>query len=138
MRTEEARRRFADARVARLATVRPSGSPHLVPVTFACTGDTIYTAVDAKPKTTKRLARLANIEVNPQVCLLVDYYHADWQELWWVRADGSARIVDDGPELDEAARALAAKYPQYADDPPAGPAIVVAVGSWRGWASAGE
>lgn len=137
MHTDEARRRFADAPVARLATIRPSGSPHLIPVTFASVGDTVYTAVDAKPKTTRRLVRLANIEMNPRVCLLVDHYSADWQSLWWARADGSARVVDDGPELVEAARALAAKYPQYADVSPAGPAIVVAVDSWRGWAAAG-
>jgi len=49
----EARSRFAAGRVARLATVRPDGSPHLVPVVFALDGPTIAFAVDDKPKSTR-------------------------------------------------------------------------------------
>ncbi|MPZ63382.1 MAG: TIGR03668 family PPOX class F420-dependent oxidoreductase [Propionibacteriales bacterium] len=133
---DDARARFAGARVARLGTVGPAGEPHLVPVTFACRMDTVYTAVDAKPKTTRRLKRLANLESNPAVCLLVDHYSDDWDDLWWVRADGRAHVVPDGPEFGEAIRSLRAKYPQYADAPPEGPAIVVAVTRWQGWSAA--
>jgi len=57
---DEARRRFAAARVARLATVDASGRPHQVPVVFAHHAldgtDRLVTAVDHKPKTTDRLA----------------------------------------------------------------------------------
>src|ERR1700733_13146799 len=84
----EARRRFAGAAVARLATVGPGGRPHLVPVTFAVGGDPIYTPVDAKPKTTANLQRLRNIAASPQVAVLADHYAADWAQLWWARADG--------------------------------------------------
>src|SRR5947207_9112063 len=86
----EARRRFAAAVVARLATVTPDGRPHIVPVTFAVDGDVIYSAVDAKPKTTTRLARLRNIAAEPRVAVLADHYQADWDRLWWARADGAA------------------------------------------------
>ena len=48
-----------DARVARLATVDPDGRPHVVPICFALDGDTLYTAVDEKPKSTRRLIRKA-------------------------------------------------------------------------------
>ena len=58
MKAREARERFARARVARLATLTPDGRPHLVPVVFAVLGDTVYSAVDAKPKRTLELARL--------------------------------------------------------------------------------
>ena len=137
MEAAEARRRFAAARVARLATAGPDGRPHLVPVTFAVTGDAIVSAVDHKPKRTLALKRLANVAANPRVALLVDEYDEDWARLWWARADGAARIVD--PASEEHARAIAplvARYEQYADSPPAGPAIVVAVERWSGWAAA--
>src|SRR6202000_3142055 len=55
--SEEARARFAAARVARLATADAAGRPHLVPIAFAVAGDTIYSAVDAKPKRTRAGAR---------------------------------------------------------------------------------
>ena len=91
----EARRRFAAARVARLATADLEGRPHLVPIVFALAGETLYSVVDAKPKRTTELRRLRNVRSNPSVSLLVDHYDdADWSALWWVRADGSARVLD--------------------------------------------
>jgi PPOX class probable F420-dependent enzyme len=135
----QARERFAAARVARLATADTDGRPHLVPVVFALDGDTLYTAVDdVKPKTTRRLRRLANIAANPAVALLADHYEDDWTALWWVRADGAARLVEPGDA--EAARAralLAERYPQYREAPPPGVAIAVNVTRWSGWAAAG-
>jgi len=131
----EARGRFAAARVARLATADATGRPHLVPVTFAVDGDTIFTAVDAKPKRTTALRRLANVAANPRVALLVDHYDDDWSQLWWVRADGTARVV--GPEAPKARRAadlLLARYPRFALR---GPVMIVEVAHWTGW-SAGE
>jgi PPOX class probable F420-dependent enzyme len=137
MDTGEARRLFAAARVAHLATVDAAGTPHLVPVTFAVhDGSTggIVTAVDHKPKRTPRLRRLDNIAANPAVCLLVDAYDEDWDRLWWVRADGRARITapDQGPAR-AAVALLQDKYPQYRADPPDGPVIEIAVARWRGW-----
>jgi PPOX class probable F420-dependent enzyme len=68
----EARRRFSAERVARLATTDASGHPHLVPIVFAVSGETIYSAVDAKPKRSMALRRLANVAANPQVAILLD------------------------------------------------------------------
>jgi PPOX class probable F420-dependent enzyme len=134
----EARRRFAAARVARLATADASGRPHLVPTVFALDGDTLYSAVDAKPKRTTALRRLANVTENPQVALLVDHYDdADWTALWWARADGTARVVEPGdPDADHGLALLGARYAQYRADPPAGPVLVVAVERWSGWNAA--
>ena len=131
----EARERFASGRVARLGTVTPDGSPHLVVVTFALDGDSIYTAVDQKPKRTRALKRLANIERNPHVALLTDHWDdADWSQLWWVRADGRAQVHESHPH---ALALLTERYEQYRDDPPAGPVIEVAVERWSGWSAAG-
>lgn len=133
------RERVAAARVGRLATVTSERRPHLVPVCFAIGGhaDTIVSAVDAKPKRTTALRRLANLQTNPAVSLLVDQYDDDWSQLWWVRVDGSARVVSAGSAYDEAIAVLAAKYPQYREAPPAGPAIVITATSWQGWQFSG-
>ena len=130
---ETARRRFAAAPVARLATVGGDGGPHLVPVVFAVEGDTVYTADDGKPKTSQRLRRLANIAANPAVSLLVDRYDDDWTRLWWVRADGVAAVHADGPAWTVGAALLRAKYPQYQTVSLDGPMIVVAVSGWASW-----
>jgi PPOX class probable F420-dependent enzyme len=132
---DDARRRFELARSARLATVSDDGQPHLVPVTFALERDLIYTAVDAKPKSTRQLRRLSNIRSNPRVSLLADHYADDWSALWWVRADGIAVILGDRAEIAGPVRLLAARYPQYAAEPPAGPVIAIRVGRWTGWSA---
>jgi PPOX class probable F420-dependent enzyme len=134
--------RFTQSPVARLATITPDGIPHLVPVVFAVDGasrgapDVVYTAVDAKPKTTRRLRRLANIESNPEVTLLVDQYADDWTQLWWVRADGVAAIHSGGEAMDTGFRLLRAKYPQYQSVPLHGPVIAVKVHRWSSWHAA--
>ena len=131
---DEARRRFAAARVARLATVSARGAPHLVPVVFALVDDVAYTAVDGKPKTTQRLQRLANIAATGRASLLVDAYGEDWAVLWWVRFDGSAQVLGvDNSESDVAVDALTSKYPQYVSEPPTGPVIAVRLTGWRSW-----
>src|ERR1700722_12776867 len=127
--------RFASATVARLATVGSTGAPHLVPITFALLDDrTLVTAVDHKPKRTTALRRLANIEANPRVSVLVDHYEDDWERLWWVRADGRARVEKAAPA--GAAEALAQRYIQYRERPPQGPFIVVEIQRFSGWSAA--
>jgi PPOX class probable F420-dependent enzyme len=133
---EEARRRFATARVARLATADADGVPHLVPVVFAVEEDRVVVAVDRKPKRTTALKRLANVRVNPRVALLADHYEEDWDALWWVRADGSGRVADPGTEdARHAVDLLQERYPQHRAQPPEGPVLVVAVTRWSGWSA---
>jgi PPOX class probable F420-dependent enzyme len=131
----EMRKRFGEARVARLATADAGGRPHLVPLCFALAGDRIVSVVDAQPKRTLELQRLANIRAQPRVSLLVDHYDDDWTRLWWVRADGTARVVGRGAEREDAVALLTAKYPQYEEKPPAGPVLEVTVDRWRGWSA---
>jgi PPOX class probable F420-dependent enzyme len=130
---EDARRLFAGARVARLATVAADGRPHLVPVVFALDEDVVYSAVDEKPKRTRRLRRLENVRANPRVALLADHYDdSDWDALWWARADGFARVLE-GPEAAPGIELLTGRYGQYRETPPRGPVLAVAVERWSGW-----
>ena len=126
------RQRVEAARVGHLATVRPDGRPHVVPCCFALVDDTVYSAVDAKPKSTLALQRLRNLEAHPAASLVVDHYEDDWAQLWWIRLDGAARIAA-GDERNAALAALAAKYAQYVDAPPPGAVIALDVETWRAW-----
>lgn len=133
MNDEEMRLRLGEARVARLATVTSDGRPHLVPCCFALVGDIVYSAVDAKPKSTLALRRLANLRANPRAALLVDFYADDWSTLWWVRVDGRGDVIGAGADRDAAVTVLAKKYDQYHSEPPPGPVIAIAIDTWRSW-----
>jgi len=142
---DEARRRFMAAQVARLATVDAALRPHLVPIVFARHGGEIVTAIDHKPKRSQRVKRLRNIAAHPAVCLLVDAYGEDWDRLWWVRADGDARILPPGApeagardEYTAAIEVLRQKYAPYRQQPPDGPVIAITVHRWHGWRATAE
>jgi PPOX class probable F420-dependent enzyme len=124
---------FAESPVAMLATSGPDGAPHIVPVVFAVHDDVAFTAVDAKRKSTQRLRRLANIEANPQVSMLVDHYEDDWTGLWWVRADGVAAIHYSGDAMATGYSLLRRKYPQYQRIALDGPVVTVEVQRWSSW-----
>jgi PPOX class probable F420-dependent enzyme len=125
--------RLTSARVARLATTDPDGRPHLVPIVFAVEGDTLYSAVDRKPKRSTTLRRIENARTRPEVTILVDHYDEDWQQLWWIRVRGRARVLDEGDERARALELLQAKYPQYRSEPPDGPVLAVDVSDVRSW-----
>ncbi|MGY4969354.1 TIGR03668 family PPOX class F420-dependent oxidoreductase [Streptomyces nigrescens] len=131
---EDARQRFVASPVARLATASASGTPHLVPVTFAAEDDALYFAVDHKPKSTWDLRRLRNIRENDHVTALVDQYDDDWSHLWWVRADGHAEVIEDDGRRRHPIALLQAKYVQYREQPPQGPVVAIRVARWSGWA----
>jgi PPOX class probable F420-dependent enzyme len=133
MESDIARRRLGEARVARLATAGEDGRPHIVPVVFVLHGDALYFAVDAKPKQTRNLQRLKNIAANPAVSLLVDHYEDDWTRLWWVRVDGTARVVTDDAQARHATDLLVEKYMQYRNARPEGPVVAVQIDRITGW-----
>jgi PPOX class probable F420-dependent enzyme len=124
------------ARVARLATIDPDGRPHLVPITFALAGEVLYSAVDSKPKRSRRLKRIENARARPEVTVLVDGYEEDWSRLWWLRLRGTARVLERGDEFDRALSLLGDKYEQYRANPPGGPVLAVDVTERREWAAA--
>lgn len=128
-------RHVAEASVARLATTGPDGRPHAVPVTFVLDGNTLYFAVDAKPKRTSNLKRLRNIAANPRVAVLVDHYEDDWSKLWWVRVDGSARVLDDTAESARVIEMLQERYAQYRQARPKGPVVAISIERVSGWSA---
>ncbi|MBA3865210.1 MAG: TIGR03668 family PPOX class F420-dependent oxidoreductase [Solirubrobacterales bacterium] len=137
MTSARARERFASARVARLATADRSGRPHLVPIAFALNGERIYSVVDAKPKRSVELRRLANVRENPAVALLVDHYEdGDWEALWWARADGRGRVLD--PAEPEAERAVALLGERYPRQQARGEVLAIDVERWSGWEGSGS
>jgi PPOX class probable F420-dependent enzyme len=139
-RTEELAR-LRTAHVGRLATVTPTGRPHVVPFVFVLIEDgddlRIVWAVDRKPKRDARIRRLENLEANPFAELVVDGYDEDWTRLWWVRVGGRARILADGDEREHALAALAEKYAGYRAEPPDGPAVAIDVDRISSWSSSG-
>lgn len=135
------RSRVDAARVGRLATVRPDGTPHLVPICFALItdgsgGDVVVSGTDDKPKTTYSLQRLQNVLANPSVTLLVDHYEEEWERAWWIRVDGDGRVVEDGAQHEQAVSALRAKYEQYSKVDIPGAVLAIDIHRWRGWAYA--
>ena len=129
---QEAKKRLGEARVGRLATADAGGIPHVVPFVFALDGNTLYWAVDEKPKRTRQIKRLANIAANPNVEVVVDRYAERWERLWWVRAAGPAQVVE-GAEEQRALALLAAKYRQYRKQPPGGPVVAIEVARLTWW-----
>lgn len=130
---EDARQRLALARVGRLATASGDGRPHLVPAVFAVEGAALYMAVDRKPKRSTELRRLRNVRENPRVAFLVDHYEDDWARLWWVRVDGTARVLEDPAAMRGPIELLCAKYSQYRADRPDGPVIAIMIERVSGW-----
>ena len=132
--TTREREILAGAEVARLATVRPDGRPHLVPVTFASPEPgLLVTAVDHKPKRDTNLQRLRNVQAHPAVSLLVDHYDDDWAALWWLRVDAAARVVFKEPDRTTLTETLVGKYAQYLARPPTGPVIAMKVDAITSW-----
>jgi PPOX class probable F420-dependent enzyme len=123
---DQARHFLERQRVAHLATADASGAPHVVPICFALIDDTLYIAIDQKPKQADvwRLRRLRNIASNPQVAVVADFYDDnDWSRLGFVLLRGRARVLDAAPATDSpestaaeharAVSALRARYTQY-------------------------
>ena len=114
MLTGQARHFLDHHRVANFATADPGGQPHIVPICYAVSGDSVYFTIDEKPKrlTDKPLKRIRNLQQNPHVALVVDRYDEDWTRLGWVMVQGEAALLDNGEEHSKAQRLLKARYPQ--------------------------
>jgi PPOX class probable F420-dependent enzyme len=127
------RRRVREAPIARLATLTPAGRPHIVPICFVLDGDTLYSAVDAKPKSTRALVRLENIRAHTVVSVIIDHYESEWRKLWWIRLDGHAQLLEVGTQRDGALDLLIRKYRQYEATTDFGTVIAIDVRTWRAW-----
>lgn len=112
MLSESERRFLAEQRIAHLATADRRGVPHVVPVCFVVSDDTLYITVDEKPKRRGggALKRLRNIAENPMAAVVADRYDEDWTRLGWVMLRGRAEILAAGPEHDQAQVLLRERY----------------------------
>ena len=136
---EDERAFLEGCRVAHFATADAAGVPHVVPVCFALAGETVYIAIDRKPKSGKPLKRLRNIAENPHVALTADHYDdADWTRLRWVMVRGRAELLEGGPEHAAAHRHLRTRYRQYrAMDLAPLPVIAIRIERVTRWSAAG-
>jgi PPOX class probable F420-dependent enzyme len=124
---------LANARVARLAMRDERALPRVLPVTFVLVSETIWSAIDSKPKRSSQPARVARLRRRPEAALVVDHYEQEWGALAWVEAIGRVAVVEVADHPDVLA-ALQVKYPQYRDQPPAGPLLglhIERVVCWR-------
>ena len=126
-----AHRSFDEHPVAHLAT-SIDDKPHVVPVVFVRSEGAIWIPIDGKPKSGRKLKRVANIEANPQVTVLVDTYHDDWRRLAWERVDGTATVVATPASVQAALRR---KYSQYRVVDVGEQAIRVAAERTSSWAA---
>ena len=126
------RERVRTARVARLATIDPGGRPHLVPIVFVLDGQSLYSAVDAKPK----LAQTPPRRERPRAVCRDRPCRPLRRRLgpaWWVSFRGRGRVLDTGVEAERALRLLADKYEQYRRERPGRPVLAVDILEWRSW-----
>ena len=141
-----ARRRFlGEARRAILATLDREGRPRLVPICFVVDPehDTLYSPLDDKPKQTDdplEVARARDIEVRPEVTVLVDRWEEDWTRLAWLRLQGRARLIDTGAAAPAGTiDRLRERYPQYAHHRlEARPMIAIEIAGATGWGDLGR
>ena len=129
---------LSSQKVAYLATTDVHAQPHLVPVVFVRMDEDIFICIDEKPKKHRFLKRLANIKANPKISLLVDNYDDNWQELRWVRVDGTAVLLENTDEsrvvFESVISTLRDKYPQYQTmDLSRGPLIRITINAIASW-----
>ena len=103
-------------RVGRLGFADDSGHPRVLPITDAALGETVWSAIDLKPKRSDEPARVRWLRARPEAALVIDHYSDNWDELAWVQLLGTVEVVpvDEGRE---GLAALTTKYDQYVAQP---------------------
>jgi nitroimidazol reductase NimA-like FMN-containing flavoprotein (pyridoxamine 5'-phosphate oxidase superfamily) len=118
---------IAKARVCRIATVRPSGEPHVIPVGPVFDGENLYIDIGGGYVTAAAIAS------DPNVAVLFDEYLDDWNKLWGVLLRCRAEPVE-GEEQDSAWKLIRAKWPQHKEfgwEPRL--TLALRIYDWRQW-----
>jgi PPOX class probable F420-dependent enzyme len=97
-------------RVCRVATVSKAGIPHLVPVCHVLSDGKIYFGSE------KDARKVLNLKANPRIAVTVDLYSDDWATLKGVMVQGTAKLIEKGPQFRKIRTLLYRKYPQYPDE----------------------
>jgi PPOX class probable F420-dependent enzyme len=117
---DDARARVAEHDHGILCTVHPERGVDAVPVVYAVDGEGyLGVPIDrVKPKATSALQRIRNLEADPRATLLIEQWDpVDWSRLWWVRASLRWQGDDEPDRAAALAGRLAARYPQYREQP---------------------
>ncbi len=118
----------AAARVCRIASVRPDGEPHAIPVCPVFDGEsTVYVDIG------KRYTTAEALQADPRIAVLIDEYDDNWARLKGVLL--RCRVEEAiGEERDRAWEMIREKFPQYK---PIGwkPRLTLAlrIYDWRQW-----
>ena len=95
-----------DAPVCRIATVRPDGTPHTIPVCPVFDGANLYIDLDGEG------ISASGVMANGRVTVLIDEYSEDWSKLRAVILRTTAEVID-GEWKDVAWAMIREKFPQY-------------------------
>jgi nitroimidazol reductase NimA-like FMN-containing flavoprotein (pyridoxamine 5'-phosphate oxidase superfamily) len=117
-----------DARVCRIATVRPGGEPHVIPVCPVFDGDaTVYIDIG------RNYVSAQGVGENGKVTVLIDHYEDNWALLKGVLLRCTAEVIE-GEERDRAWDLIREKFPQYSTvgwEPRL--TLALRVDDWRQW-----
>jgi PPOX class probable F420-dependent enzyme len=127
---------LAAERVARLAFVDDEDRPRVLPVTYAVLGESVWSAIDEKPKRAAEPARLRYLRRRPEAALCVDRYSDDWSRLAWVQLLGRIHVLP-AAEHPAPLEALAARYEPYRERTPPGPLLRLSVDRALSWRATG-
>jgi len=95
------------ARVCRIATVRESGEPHVIPVCPVFDGEaTVYVDIGSK------YGSAEGVRSNGRVAVLIDHYDDNWALLKGVLLRCRAEVAE-GEERERAWEMIREKFPQY-------------------------
>lgn len=134
---DEALARLAGHDHGILCTLHPRRGADAVPAVYAIDEDGyLGVPIDrVKPKASSRLQRVQNLEADPRATMLAEHWDgADWSQLWWVRAELRFERQSTREREQGLARLLAARYPQYRDQP-FDRVLVFLIVAMTGWAA---
>jgi nitroimidazol reductase NimA-like FMN-containing flavoprotein (pyridoxamine 5'-phosphate oxidase superfamily) len=95
-----------DVRVCRIASVRPDGVPHVIPVCPVFDGEALYIDVAVDGVTA------SGVKANGRLTVLIDQYDDDWNKLRAVILRTRAEPIT-GERQDRAWEMIRQKFPQY-------------------------
>ena len=98
---------LGERRLARLATVDPSGLPHVVPVGWSYNAE--LATIDVSGRNFAATRKFRNVRANPKAALVVDDVLPPWRPRS-VMVQGRAEAVD-APDGDPGAQALIRIFP---------------------------
>ena len=89
--------------LARVATVRPDGRPHVVPIWYLWEEGRLYF------ETARKAVKANNLRVNPHIAVTIDMT-AGGLRLKYVILEGQATLIEDSPTVRQIAERIYSRY----------------------------